>query len=100
MQRITRQNAAGSGGTYIKRVVLAHLVLELLANPFTDLGATFFVEPATSLDFFYHPLPLALFGEHPAEPSIVRASPEGEIEQEKDSTDSAWKSKEQDQLET
>ena len=86
------------GKAHIKRVVLAHLVLKLLANPVPNLGSCFLVQPASSLNFLADPTVLALLREDPTKASIVRGPPEGEVEEEKDLTNSAWKGEKQDKL--
>ena len=70
--------------THVKRIVFPHFAHELPANPGTNLGSTFLVEPPK---FFYcldNPLALALLGEYVSEPSIVRSAPERKIEKEKE----------------
>ena len=78
MRRIPRYSAVE---TYIKRIIFAHLVLKLFANPLPDCRTRFCVKPAAFLNLLDDPFLLALLCEDPRETDIVGCSPEGKVAQ-------------------
>ena len=85
--------------THVKGIVFAHLTHKLLANPSTNQGPTFLIEPPELLYGPDDPPSFTLLGQHVSQASIVRGSPKSKVEEEKEFAGSGRQCIIQDELE-